>query len=86
MRGIKLAAHQIRAEVSGVNELVDGIPILTVVKIHYTLEIPSGTREVADRALERHVAKCPTAKTLAGAVDVEWTADITEVPAETGDA
>ena len=80
-----MASDQIRARVSGVNELVDGIPILTAVKIHYALEIPAGTRETVDRALERHVAKCPTAKTLAGAVAVEWTADITESPGETGE-
>jgi len=31
-----------------------------------------------DRALARHLDKCPTAQSLKGAVTVSWTADITE--------
>jgi len=46
--------------------------------VHYTLRIPPGTREVVDRALARHVEKCPTACSLRGAVEVTWTADIEE--------
>lgn len=47
-------------------------------RVHYTLRIPAGTRETVERALSRHVDKCPTAQTLKGAVAVEWTADVTE--------
>ena len=78
MRGIKLDGSEIRASVEGVNELVDRIPTLTGIRIHYSLTIPPGAREVVDRALERHVSKCPTAVSLRGAVDVTWTADIVE--------
>ena len=86
MRGIKLAPEHIKAEVEGVNELVDGIPVLTTIRIDYHLTIPAGSRETVDRALERHVSKCPTAKSLEGAVAVEWTAQIAEMPGETGEA
>ncbi len=56
----------------------DRIPVLTRIHMHYTLRIPAGTRETVDRALSRHVEKCPSAKTLEGAVEVTWSADISE--------
>jgi organic hydroperoxide reductase OsmC/OhrA len=77
-RGIQLPSDDIRAEVEGVNELVDGMVTLTEIRVHYTLRIPTGTREAVDRALARHREKCPTAHSLRNAVRVEWTADVTE--------
>ena len=35
-------------------------------------------QEAVDRALARHLEKCPTAASLKGAVEVTWTADIGE--------
>jgi organic hydroperoxide reductase OsmC/OhrA len=77
-RGIKLGNDAISADVAGINEVRDGIVVLTRVDIYYTLRIPAGSRAVVDRALARHREKCPTAQSLAGAVAVEWTAFITE--------
>jgi len=82
VRGIRLGPDQIEARIEGVNEIVDRIPVLIRLVIHYRLEIPEGSRETVDKALERHVSKCPTARSLEGAVAVEWTADIREVPEE----
>jgi uncharacterized OsmC-like protein len=31
-----------------------------------------------DRALAKHQEKCPTAATLKGAVELSWTAEVTE--------
>lgn len=56
----------------------DRIPVLTRVRVHYRLRIPVGSRDVVDRALERHVEKCPTARSLRGAVDIEWSAEVQE--------
>lgn len=78
VREIKLDADAIMARVTGINEIVDGLPVLTRVQIDYRLRIPKGTREVVERALERHAVKCPTAATLRGAVEVSWTAEIEE--------
>lgn len=79
MRGIKLASEHLRAKVEGYNELVDGIPVLTRIHMLYTLRIPpEAPRDKLDRALETHVSKCPTAKSLEGAVQVTWEADIQE--------
>ena len=73
-----MGPDDIRADVEGFNELRDRIPVLERIHVHYTLRIPSGSRETVDRALSRHVAKCPTAVSLADAVEFTWTADITE--------
>lgn len=77
-RGIKLDPSTMSAEVEGVNEIRDRLPVLTRIRVHYRLTVPSESREVVERALERHLGKCPTAASLAGAVEVEWTADIVE--------
>lgn len=78
VRGVKLPSDAIRAEVQGYNELRDGIPILARVHVHYTLEIPRGSRDAVGRALARHRDRCPTALSLGPAVEVGWTADIVE--------
>ena len=71
------------AEVSGIHALRDRIPVLTRIHVEYTLRVPAEAREKVDRALERHVSKCPTAQSLVGAVDVTWEADITEIGSAT---
>jgi hypothetical protein len=78
VRGIKLAPDDISASATGVNDLVDGIVRLISITINYRLNIPPGTRDAVDRALSRHQEKCPTAMSLAAAVAISWTADITE--------
>lgn len=79
MREIRLEPDAITAEARGVNELVDRIPVLTRIEVDYRLRIPAGSRDKVERALSRHVSKCPTAKSLEGAVEVAWTAQIEEV-------
>ena len=78
VRGIKLAPEAIVARVEGVNEVRERVPVLTAIRVHYTLRTPAGSRDVVDRALATHQAKCPTAESLKGAVAVSWTADVTE--------
>jgi uncharacterized OsmC-like protein len=78
VRGISLDSDSIVARGEGFNELRDRLPVLTRIHVRYALEIPSGSRETVDRALARHVEKCPTAATLRGAVEITWEADIQE--------
>ena len=78
VRGINLVSDAISASATGVNDLVNGLVRLTEIRVHYRLNIPRGTREAVDRALARHQEKCPTATSLAAAVAISWTADITE--------
>ena len=81
MRGISLDSEDIQASAEGYHELRDRIPVLTRIHVRYRLRIPSGSRETVDRALSRHLEKCPTANTLKGAVEMTWEADIEERPA-----
>ena len=78
-RGIRLEPDAIRAEVEGDNDVVDGIITLTRIRVHYALRIPADSRPAVERALSRHQEKCPTARSLAPAVAIEWSADIEEV-------
>jgi uncharacterized OsmC-like protein len=80
-RQVPLAPQAVRAEVEGVNEIREGLPVLSEVRIHYRLRIPAGSRATVDRALARHQEKCPTAASLASAVRISWTAAIEEAPA-----
>lgn len=77
-RQVKLPPDAVSCDAVGVNEIRDGLPVLTEVRLHYTLSIPAGTREVVDRALARHQDRCPTAASLKGAVAVSWTAEVVE--------
>jgi uncharacterized OsmC-like protein len=77
-RQVFLEPGAIQAEVEGVNELVNGLPVLRQVRIHYRLRVPKDARERVDRALAKHQEKCPTAATLQECVAVSWTAEIEE--------
>lgn len=79
-RGVSLPEGGLVAEVEGINEIRDRLPVLTRIRVEYRLRIPPGTREIVERSLERHQSKCPTAGSLAGAVEVEWSAEIEEAP------
>lgn len=79
VRQVQLAGDAIACEVEGLNEVRDGLPVLTAIRVHYRLRVPAGARDTVERALARHQDKCPTAATLKGAVTVSWTADIEEV-------
>ena len=72
-----MANDAISVEAEGVNEVVDRMVVLTKIHAHYTIRLPEGApREKVDRALATHVAKCPTARSLEGAVEVTWSADL----------
>jgi uncharacterized OsmC-like protein len=77
-RGIRLDGEHIGAEAEGINELRDGVIVLTRIDSHYRLRIPADAREKVERALARHQEKCPTARSLAAAVAIGWSAEIEE--------
>jgi hypothetical protein len=76
VREVSLPPGDITATVEGVNEVVDRLPVLTLIRITYHLRVPAAARDRVDRALETHAAKCPTAASLRAAVPVEWEAEI----------
>lgn len=79
VREVRLDPDAMRAEAEGINEVVDGIPTLREIRVRYALRVPREARERVDRALARHQEKCPTARSLVGAVAVSWSAEIEEV-------
>ena len=81
VRGIRLAPEDISADAEGIHSLRDRLPRLDEIVVHYQLRVPAAARDTVDRALATHRDKCPTARSLEGAVKVSWTADIEEAPA-----
>ena len=41
-----------------------------------SVEPEGADREKADRALDTHVAKCPTAQSIKDSVEITWSADV----------
>lgn len=72
VRGVVVPEGGVTAEVSGENRLEDGVPVLRRVHVRYALALPDADPGVVERALARHAEKCPTARSLAGAVVVDW--------------
>jgi organic hydroperoxide reductase OsmC/OhrA len=79
VRQVKLEPDAITTRAEGVNEVRDGLPVLTAIRVHYLMRIPGAARASVDRALARHLERCPTAASLKGAVEVSWTAEIEEI-------
>ena len=72
-----MAPDAISATAEGFNEMIDRIPTLTRIHVHYALRVPENApRDKVDRALETHVDKCPTARSIKEAVQVTWSADV----------
>jgi organic hydroperoxide reductase OsmC/OhrA len=68
----------VRAEVEGDVEAVDRVLRIARIRVRYTLRIPAGTREAAERALATHEQKCPAASSVRGCIPIQIDADITE--------
>ena len=82
MRQIPVTRESLQADVEGDIEAIDDVLRITRIRVRYRLQIPAGTREKADRALATHATKCPAANSVRGCIDLDITADITEVSAE----
>ena len=77
-RGIKSSPDNLVAEVEGIIENVDGIALVTKIKVHYTCRIPKGKREDAERALAVHEKGCPASQSVQRGIAVEYTAEFEE--------
>lgn len=77
-RGIESSPDNLEAEVEGVIENVDGMALVTKIRVHYTCRIPKGKREDAERALALHDKGCPASQSVRRGIAVELTADFEE--------
>jgi uncharacterized OsmC-like protein len=73
-----VSAENLRADVEGDIEDVDGVLRITRIRVRYRVRIPSGKREEVERALEVYADKCPAYQSVKGCIDVSWDADLTE--------
>ncbi len=78
-RGIKSSPDNLVAEVEGIIENVDGIALVTKIKVHYKCRIPKGKREDAERALAVHEKGCPASQSVQRGIAVEYTAEFEEI-------
>ena len=78
-RGIVSSPDNLEAHVEGVIEDVDGMALITTIKVHYTARIPRGKREEAERALKVHDLGCPASQSVQRGIKVELSADFEEV-------
>lgn len=78
-RGIKSSPDNLVAEVEGVIENVDGMALVTKIKVHYRCRIPRGKRGDAERALAVHERGCPASQSVQRGIAVEYTAEFEEV-------
>ena len=78
MRDIPASADKISAAVEGDIEAVDKVLRITRIRVRYTLTIPPGTREKAERAVEKHPTGCPAANSVRGCIALDISADIIE--------
>ncbi len=70
-----------RADVEGDVEDVGGVLKITTIRVRYTLKVPSGKTGDAREALRTYIARCPAAMSVKGAIAIEDSAEITELPA-----
>ena len=78
MRQIPVEPNKVSARVEGDVETVDKVLRIVRMRVRYTIRIPKGTREAAERAVATHPAKCPAAMSVRDCIPIDITADIAE--------
>lgn len=76
----KIPTHpdRLSSEVEGFIENVDGKPLVTRIKVHYTIKVPRGKREEAQRALAVHETGCPASQSVQRGIAIEWDGTVQE--------
>ena len=78
MRKVPAPRDKISAQVEGDIEAIDNVLRITRIRVRYDLTVPRGMREAAERAVAKHPKGCPAANSVAGCIDLDIAADITE--------
>ena len=77
-RKIPTQPDRLDSEVEGYFENVDGKPLITRIKVHYTVRVPKGKREEAVRAIEVHERGCPASQSVQRGIKIEWDGEVAE--------
>ena len=75
-RKIPTQPDRLSSEVEGIIENVDGKPLITRIKVHYTVKVPEGKREDALRAIEVHEKGCPASQSVQRGIAIEWDGEV----------
>ncbi len=76
----KIPTHpdRLSSEVEGFIEHVDGKPLITRIKVHYRVRVPTGKREEAQRAIDVHEKGCPASQSVQRGIAIEWDGQVVE--------
>lgn len=77
-RKIPTQPNRLSSEVEGFIENVDGKPLVTRIKVHYTVRVPRGRREDAQRAIQVHEKGCPASQSVRRGIAIEWDGAVQE--------
>lgn len=77
-RKIPTQPDRLESQVEGVIENVDGRPLVTKIRVHYTVRVPAGKRADALRAIEVHEKGCPASQSVQRGIAVEWDGEVVE--------
>ncbi len=77
-RKIPTQPDRLSSQVEGVIENVDGKPLITRIKVHYSVTVPKGKREDALRAIDVHEKGCPASQSVQRGIAVEWDGEVVE--------
>lgn len=77
-RKIPTQPDRLESQVEGVIENVDGRPLVTKIRVHYTVKVPAGKRVDALRAIEVHEKGCPASQSVQRGIAVEWDGEVVE--------
>ena len=77
-RQIPAGKDRLQATVEGDVGALDRVLRITEIRVHYTLKVPPGTRDAAERAIATHEQKCPAATSVRGCIPIRITSEITE--------
>jgi organic hydroperoxide reductase OsmC/OhrA len=77
-RKIPTQPDKLVSEAEGFIENVDGKPLITRIKVHYTVRVPRGKREDAQRAIKVHEKGCPASQSVQRGIKIEWDGEVVE--------
>lgn len=78
MRGIPSHPDKLSSAVEGDIEDVDGVMKITRIRVRYSIRLPAGKKDEAERALSVHERGCPAAMTVKDCIAIEWSAEFEE--------
>jgi uncharacterized OsmC-like protein len=77
VREVKSAGNLV-ADVEGDIEDVQGVLRITKIRLRYRFQIPPGSRDKVDRALQTYADRCPAYQSVKGCIECTWDAVIAE--------